>query len=802
MTNHWIDFKNTDCVMVCGSNIAENHPCSFKWIDKAMNREKDPAKLIVVDPRFTRTASRADIFAQHRPGTDVAFFGGLVNYAMENDLIQKEYVVNYTNASFLINPGYSFKDGLFSGYNEKDRKYDKSTWAYQTGPDGNWLRDATLQDPNCVFQLTKKHFSRYTPELVSKITGIPKDKFLEIAKTYCATAKPEKVGTLAYAMGLTQHTNGTQNIRCFALLQLLLGNTGCAGGGIMALRGESNVQGSTDEALLWHIIPAYMSIPSSQTTPTLAAYIESKLKGYGQGYWKNMPKFLISLLKSFWGDHATAENDFAFDLMPKVDNKNYSHIAMFEAMYAGDIKGLMCWGQNPSVGGPNANMENTAMDKLDWLVCMDLWETETSVFWKRPGAHTKDIKTEVFLLPAASSIEKEGTITNSGRWIQWRYKAIEPPGDVRTDAAALSQLGHKLKELYKADKGAPVPEALTELYWPYDEEEPDSDKILRELNGFTWADKKQVKNFTKLKDDGSTACANWLFSGVYPEEGNLSQRTINEDPSGLGLFPKWTFCWPVNRRIIYNRCSCDVAGKPWNSERDLVKWDGAQWVNNDVPDFGWKNSKTGAMIPPEKSAARPYIMLDEGVGRLFVKGMKDGPLPEHYEPLESPVDNQMSDQQNDPVIKIWDSKMDGYAEVGSTKYPIVCTTWRVTEQWQAGQMSRNSSWLCEMQPEVFVEMSTKLAEEKGIKNGDWVLVESVRGEVKAVAMVTERIQPLSINGKTVHVVGLPWHYGFVGLCKGGPEKRSYAANQLSPHVGDANTMIPEYKAFLVNVNKA
>jgi len=805
MTNHWNDLKNSDCFMVCGSNCAESHPIGVKWMEAAMNREKDPAPLIVVDPRFTRTASIADLYAQNRPGTDIVFFGGIVNYALENEeVLQEEYVLNYTNAPFLVKPGgYGFdpETGLFAGWNKDKKTYDKDTWKFQMGPDGKPLTDPTLENPDCVYQHLKKHYSRYTPEVVSRITGIPQDKFLEIAKTYCATGAPEKSGTLMYAMGLTQHTYGTQNIRTFALLQLLLGNTGMCGGGINALRGESNVQGSTDNALLWHIIPAYLPVPNSKTFPTLQEYNDKRVAAQGTSYWKNSPKFMNSLLKAFWGDNATADNEYGYEWFPKVkDGKNYSHIAAFEAMQQGDIKGMLAWGQNPAVAGPNGNMECSAMENLDWLVVVELWETETAAFWKRPGAKPGDIDTEVFLLPAASSIEKEGTVSNSGRWIQWRYKATPPPGDAMTDAHITSQLMMKLIELYKEDKGAPNREAIINLYWPYGEE-PVPDEILKELNGFTWPDNKLLKNFTALKDDGSTACGNWLFSGVYPEEGkNLAKaQTDNSDPG-----------WPVNRRIIYNRCSADPGGNPWNEDKALVKWDGTKWINNDVPDFAWKDAETGEMVPPDVSAANPYIMLNFGKGQLWALGLNEGPFPEHYEPVESLFANEMNGSQINPAIlnwmeKLWTAPMDKLVEYGSPdmeKYPIICSTWRVTEHWQAGMLSRNLPWLCEMQPEVFVEMSYDLADRKGIKGGDRVKLSSIRGEVEAVAIVTERVQVLEVNGEKTDVVGLPWHYGYTGYCIGGPKGKNYSANQLSPNVGDGNTMIPEYKAFLVNVEKA
>ncbi len=810
MTNHWVDIKNSDVIFVCGGNPAENHPIAFKWVTKA---QENGAKLIVVDPRFTRSASHADFFAHIRPGTDIAFFGGLINYVISNDLHHVDYVKAYTNATFLVDEEYSFKDGLFSGFDTKEKTYNQDSWAYQMDADGNVVTDETMSDPRCVFQIVKNHYSRYTPEVVSKVCGIPKSSFDEIAKLYATTGKAGKSGTLLYAMGLTQHTVGVQNIRAFTIIQQLLGNMGMPGGGVNALRGESNVQGSTDMALLFHIIPAYMPTPSAAKHPTLDKYKEATLKSAGSGYWKNTPKFMVSLLKAFWGDAATAANSFAYDYMPKIgkgfQGAGYSWIALFEAMYAGDIKGLMCWGQNPAISGPNSNLEMAAMDKLDWMVVADLWETDTSVFWKRPGAKPENIDTEVFLLPAAASYEKEGSITNSGRVLQWRWKGADPPGDAKHDLWILDQLYKEIKKLYEDASDAVVPEPIVNLNWDYGKDDPDVHIVAKEINGHTWADKKQVANFTKLKDDGSTACGNWIYSGFYPgpdkTDNKSASRDSADDPGGLGLYPKWGFAWPVNRRIIYNRCSADPEGKPWNPDKVLVEWDGSKWIRNDVPDFGWKNATTGAQVPPAKSAKSPFIMLDKGKSRMFVaKGQgarKDGPIPEHYEPIESPVKNELSSKQTNPAVKIWGADKDTLTKFGDKVCPIIATTYRVTEHWQAGSMSRNLPWLAELMPEMFVEISEELAERKKIENGEWVKVASARGEVMARAIVTNRIVGFEECAGKPELAGLPYHFGFNGYITGGPEKKNYAANQLSPHVGDANTMIPEYKAFLVDVRK-
>jgi formate dehydrogenase-N alpha subunit len=782
MTNHWIDIRNSDCIMIIGSNAAENHPISFRWVTRAM---ENGATLISVDPRFTRTSSKADIYAAIRSGTDIAFVGGIINYCLSKKLYNEEYVINYTNAAHLINPGYKFADGLFNGYDKDKRNYDKASWQYQVDEKDIPKRDPTLKDKNCVLNLMKEHYARYTPEMVSNITGCPQGDFLKVAEAYCATGKRNKVGTIMYAMGTTQHTNGTQNVRSYAVLQLLLGNIGLAGGGINALRGESNVQGSTDHCLLFHILPGYLGTPDVSHVD-LKTYLDKRtLKSNDPNsvnYWKNFPKFAVSLLKAFYGENAKKGNDFCYDYLPKMDG-NYSHISLFEKMYEGGIKGLFILGQNPAVGGPNARMEKKAMENLDWLVAADLWETETADFWHGPEADPKKIKTEVFLLPAASSVEKMGSITNSGRWAQWRYKAVEPPGDAKDDLYILNSVFTRLRALYKK-QGGKFADPILNSAWNYGEH-PDAEAVAKEINGYDLTTGKLLVNFTKLLDDGTTSSGNWLYSGSYTEDGNMMARRGKEDPTGIGLYPGWSWCWPVNRRIIYNRASCDTKGQPWDPKRAVIKWDGENWVG-DVPDYG----KT---TPPEKGVGA-FIMKPEGYARLFGMGLVDGPFPEHYEPLESPVKNLMSSTQNDPVIVQWGCAMDC---VGDAKaYPIVATTYRVSEHWQAGAMTRNIPWLVELMPDMFVEMSPSLAKAKGIKNGNIVKVVTARGEIQAYALVTERFKPFNLKGKMVEQIGMPWHYGYSGICCGA------TANDLTPNVGDANTMIPEFKAFLCDVEKA
>jgi len=798
MTNHWIDLRNADVIFTIGCNPAENHPISFKWIEQAID---NGAKLISVDPRFTRTSSKSDVYAQIRPGSDIAFLGGLINHALQHDLIHYDYVRDYTNASFIVQESFDFKDGMFCSFDDQEHTYDPKAWAYAVGGDGKPLRDRTLKDPRCVYQLLKKHFSRYDADTVCSITGTKKEDYLEVAELYCSTGRADRAGTILYAMGITQSTHGSQNVRAIAMLQLLLGNIGIAGGGVNALRGESNVQGSTDYALLYHILPGYLKSPEYNNVD-LKAYNEkwtpTTKDSKSANWWGNTPKYMTSLLKAWYGEHATAENDFCYDYLPKRMG-NYSYVKILEKMGKGEIEGLVCMGMNPAVGGPDSNSAREALGKLKWLVTADLWETETSIFWTRPGVDPKTIDTEVFMLPAASSIEKEGSISNSGRWAQWRYQAIKPVGESKSDLEIIDQFVRRLKALY-AQEGGALPEALTRLNWEYGHgHEPDVHLVAKEINGYFTKDvtikekdkvlefKKgdQVPGFKYLQADGSTVSGNWLYSGSYTQAGNQMARRDPVDPTGLGMFPKWSWCWPVNRRILYNRASVDVNGVPFNPERKVIAWDSAEkkW-KGDVPDGPW---------PPmanDKEGRYPFIMIPEGFGRLYAAVMKDGPFPEHYEPFESPAHNLLSPVQNNPVVQKPQN-----VTTDTAKYPYVGTTYRVTEHWQAGAMTRSLPWLVELVPDMFVEISETLASQKGIKNGDTVTVTSERGKISARALVTARLKPFHVDGKEIEQVGMPWHFGYAGLATGD------SGNVLTPTVGCANTGIPEYKAFLCNIEK-
>jgi formate dehydrogenase major subunit len=789
MTNHYIDFRNADVILNMGGNVAENHPVSFKWIQAAKDKG---AIFIHVDPRFTRTSTKADIFVRLRSGTDIAFLGGMIKYILDNNLYDEFYVKNYTNASLIVNPRYSFDDGLFSGYDPNKRAYDASTWALEKDEQGIPKRDMTLQNERCVFQLLKKHYARYTPEKVTQITGTPMDDLTKVYKTYVSTGTPDKAGTVLYAMGWTQHTVGVQNIRAMCIIQLLLGNMGIAGGGVNALRGESNVQGSTDHALLFHILPGYLPTPRAQWA-TLTDYNKTTPASKdprSANWWKNRPKYVASFLKSMYGDKATKENDFGYSWLPKLDpTQDASWLNLFDEMYKGTFTGFFAWGMNPACSGAHAGKVRQALTKLDWMVNVNVFDNETGEFWKGPEMNPKKIKTEVFQLPCAASMEKEGSISNSGRWMQWRYKAANPPGEGKPDGDIMYELFNKVRVLYEKDKGI-FPEPILNLKWEYETNGHfDIHKVAKEINGYDLTTGKLMASFANLKDDGTTSSGNWLYCASYTEAGNMAARRKKADPTGLGLYPEWSWCWPVNRRIIYNRASVDLDGNPRNPNKPLVRWAAAdkKWVG-DVPDGGWPPMGTEGFYP--------FIMKPDGVASIFGPGLKDGPFPEHYEPLECPIEkNLMSGQRINPVIKIFEGGPDTFATC-DPKYPFVCTTYRVTEHWQTGVLTRWLPWLIEAEPQVFCEISIELAKLRGIKNGDRVMVQSPRGKLEAAAIVTSRLKPFNIAGQTVHQIGVPWHFGWLYPKDGGE-----SANLLTPTIGDPNTMIPESKAFMANVSK-
>ena len=869
MTNGWIDIKNTDMMLIMGGNPAENHPCGFKWpIEAKLQRN---AKMIVVDPRFTRTAASADLFLQIRAGADIAFLGGLINYAIENGRIAHDYVVNYTNAAFIVKEGFKLPDdGLYSGFDPSTQIYDKSTWNYQEGgnmtghagteastgtagasagsaanlgyaaqgPAGvngagtaaskpaapailppNVAYDLSLQHPRSVFQLLKTQYSRYTPEMVERITGIPKDQFLKAADLFTSIRKDgdmTKAGTIIYAVGWTQHTFGTQIIRTAAMLQLLLGNVGRAGGGVNALRGHSNIQGATDMAGVFDILPGYLKMPNpddadfatflKRTTPTSSK--PGEWDSYN--YWSNTPKFAVSFLKAMYGDAAKKENDWAFHYLPKID-RNHAWTQIWDDMYAGHIKGMFAIGMNGVQIGPNTKKNIEALKKADWLVVGEIYPDETSEFWKAPGTtgdEMKKIQTTVYRLPCAGFAEKDGNFVNSARWLQWKNVALPPPGEARLDQDILAQVFLKVRELYQKE-GGKFPDPILNARWPYTQpRNPSLAEVAREINGQALADVtdpatgtvikagQQLPGFAFLRDDGSTLCGNWLYSGSWTEAGNMTARRGTEDPSGLGIYPNWAWSWPANRRVMYNRASCDPSGKPWDAERRQIWWNeaGGRWVGNDVPDFKVDSKPSDHM--------GPFIMNPEGIGRLFapLAAFAEGPFPEHYEPIESPLLNPLHPKQsNNPVVRRMKTDLDKFG-APDQGFTIVCTTYRLTEHYH--YWTKNNPMNVQLVPEPFVEIPHDLANDLGIKGGDKVKVTSARASYVAKAMVTQRIKPMLIDGKKTYQIGIPIHWGYRGIAEDEGITALTGVNLLSPTVVDPNAYTPEFKGFLVKLEKA
>jgi formate dehydrogenase major subunit len=802
MTNSWTDIRNTDLVVIMGGNAAEAHPCGFKWVTEA--KASRGAKLIVVDPRFTRSASVADFYAPIRQGTDIAFLLGVINHCILNDKIQWDYTKAFTNASYIVKDGFSYQDGLFTGYDESKRDYNRSTWEYELGPDGFVTVDDTLQNPRCVWNLLKKHVSIYTPEMVSRICGTPKDKFVKICEMIAETSSPTKTMTSMYALGWTQHSKGSQNIRAMAMLQLILGNIGVRGGGMNALRGHSNIQGLTDIGLMSNLIPGYLTIPTERE-PTFDTYMSTRgfkpLRPNQMSYWQNYKKFFVSFQKSMWGDAATADNNFAYDWLPKLDVPAYDVLRAFELMHEGKMNGYFCQGFNPLLSFPNRKKITAALSKLKFLVVMDPLQTETARYWQNHGEHNdvdpSKIQTEVFELPTTCFAEDTGSLVNSGRWLQWHWAGGTPPGEAKHDTWIMAQIYLRLKALYQKE-GGPVPEPIVNLDWRYkDPNEPSPDELAKELNGAALEDLmdpndptkvliakgKQLPGFAALRDDGKTNGACWIYSGSYTEAGNQMARRDTSDPDETGAYSKWTWSWPANRRILYNRASADINGKAWDPTRKLIEWDGSKWAGYDVPDIG-------PTMKPD--VVGPFIMNPEGSARLFTRGMmREGPFPTHYEPFESPVANAIAPKiRGNPASRVFKGDLEQFGD--AKEFPYAATSYRLTEHFHfwTKHVQINAS----LQPEFFVEISEQLAEEKKIKSGGWVRVWSKRGSVKAKAVVTKRIVPLICDGKPVHIVGIPLHWGFMGAARKG-----FGPNSLTPYVGDANIETPEYKAFLVDI---
>ena len=818
MTNGWTDIQNADVILTMGGNPAENHPVGFRFVMEA--KRNRGAKLVTVDPRFNRTAAVADQYCNLRAGTDIAFLGGMINYALSKNRIHEEYVKLYTNATFLVKDTYNFdeKTGLFSGWDPEKKAYtDKSSWAYDTDKDGFAKVDPTMQDPKTVFQHMKRFYARYTPEMVAKICGCKQEDFLKVADLVTSTYPADKVGTIMYALGWTHHSFSVQLIHTAAMLQLLLGNIGCAGGGLNALRGHSNIQGGTDCGMAYHNIPGYIAIQKADHA-TLKDYITAvspkPLRPNQYNFWSNSDRFIVSQLKAYYGAKADKTNEFGYNWHPKLPAgaapgtyQNWSWAYIFDNMFNGKMEGMISFGMNPVNNGPHSHKVIDALAKLKWLVVAENFETETAAFWKDEitgldGTKPSDVKTEVFMLPAADFAEKDGAFVNSGRWMQWKWKAVDPPGEAKADQEIIGKIFLKVRELY-AKEGGKLPDPIMNLNWWYtNQAKPSLDEVAKEINGWALDDLKdekdpktiavkkgsQLAKFLEARADGSTLSGNWLYIGSYTDAGNLMMRRNNADPSGMARHSEWGFSWPANRRIMYNRASADAAGKPWDATRPVIKWNGEKWVG-DVPDYKPDS-------PPEFGMG-PFIMLPEGVARLFVPGQfAEGPWSEFYEPMESPVANALhpTGQKSNPAVKQFKTKHDvlGTAD----KYPIVATTYRLTEHFH--YWTKNNQYNVELQPEFFVEISEQLAAEKGIKNGEMVKVSSARGTIAGKAMVTKRIKPLVMDGKTYHQIGFPIHWGFLG--KG--EQHGSMANLVTPPIVDPNSFAPEYKGFLVTLEKA
>ena len=865
-TNFQQDLANSDCILFMGSNMAEAHPVGFRWPMKARQRG---AKLIHVDPRFSRTSAMCDLHVAIRPGSDIAFLGGIINYILTNEKWFKEYVLAYTNASNIIHEGFQDTEdlgGIFSGLDAAKGAYDarQGRWSYEQeseeleqeagvgheqsaaglGVHGYALmgagssmqqrtpevagtaaeqpaRDPTLQHPRCVMQLLRKHFARYTPEFVAGVCGCRAEQMVEVAEPLCQNSGRDRTTALVYALGWTQHSTGVQMIRAAGIIQLLLGNVGRPGGGIMAMRGHVTIQGSTDLATLSDLLPGYLAQPvGGPKNATLAEYLKNET--LPTGYWANKNKFMVSLLKAWYGDAARPENEFGYQWLPRLDG-DYSQLPFFNQMADGEVKGYFLFGQNPAGGGPNARLHRAGLRRLKWLVVLDWFQHESATFWKDdPTAPpSTEIGTEVFFFPAASITEKEGSFTNTQRLLQWHDKALDPEGDCRSDLWFVYNLGKRLKRLY-ADSTDPRDEPIRQLTWDYDYEEPpvladgsvsriegepDANRVLQEINGFKTNESdprtgkpKLLSDFSELKDDGSTACGCWIYCGVFPEYGRnrARERNLGSNP----LQPEWGFAWPRNRRIMYNRASADPQGKPWSQRKKYIWWDEQQrrWVGFDEPDFEPNKPPDyrrppGAMGMDAIGGADPFIMKPDGHGWLFAPtGVKDGPLPTHYEPIESPLSNRLYPQHPvSPVVRTFPGPLNVIAATPETQFPIVATTFRITEHYLSGPMSRFNSWLNELQPAMFIEMGPQLAAERGIENGAWVTVTSPRGQVEARALVTARMKPLIIDGRQVHQVGIPFHWGYAGEVVGS------VANDLTSLVADPNVSMHEAKAFVCEV---
>jgi len=807
MTNHWADIANADVILSMGGNSAEAHPVGFRWVMRA--KERNNAILISIDPRYNRTTAVSDYHAWIRTGTDIVFLGGLISYLIENNLYAHEYVLEYTDASLIVAEGFGFEDGLFTGYDPASKTYDRQTWNFELDESGFVRVDTTLQHPRCVFQLMRQQYSRYTLEQVENICGMPAEKVTQLWDLIAQTAAPDKTLTILYALGWTQHTIGSQMIRSGAMVQLLLGNMGMPGGGVNALRGHSNIQGLTDIGLLSNLLPGYLNLPSANLQ-TYADYMRTRIKPpliEGEvSYWKFYERFFVSLMKDWYGDVATAENDWCYDWLPKLSVPTYDVLYAVNDMTLGKMTGAFCQGFNILAAFPDKAKVMDGLSKLKYFVIMDPLAVETGEFWKNFGEYhdvdSSKIGTEVFRLPTTCFAEDDGSITNSSRWLQWHDRCVPGPGESMTDTEILGEVMLRLKHLYQEEGGA-FPDPILNLTWNYDiPSYPKAEELAKEYNGRALADltddKGQIirrkgellKDFSELRDDGSTACGCWIYSGAWTEEGNMMARRDNSDPYGTGNTLGWAWAWPMNRRILYNRASARPDGTPWAPNKAFIWWDGERWTGADVPDF--------PLTSPPSQGVGPFILTQTGGGHFFAaEWLNEGPFPEHYEPMESPIDRNPMNPNNayafhNPIVRVFEEDRDSF---GSNKdFPYAATTYRLTEHFHYWTTHARLNAIA--QPEKFVEISEVLANELGITVGERVKVTSHRGFITAIAVVTKRLVPLEIDGRTVHQIGIPIHWGFKGVAK-----KAYLTNTLTPFVGDGNTQTPEFKSFLVKVEK-
>jgi len=839
-TDYQQDLQNSDVITIMGSNMAECHPVGFQWVMEARERG---ARVFHIDPRFTRTSATATDYIRIRAGSDIAFLGGVVNYILEHGLWFDEYVRHYTNAPVIIDEGFRDTedgDGLFSGWDPEQGAYDNATWQYAGmqahgaagqpeqgfkvkgeaaghGGHGGGLRhgeppeeDETLQHPRCVFQILKRHYARYTPDFVAETCGCSQEQFLDYCRAVTAASGRERTGAFCYAVGWTQHTVGVQYIRAAAIVQQLLGNMGRPGGGIVALRGHASIQGSTDIPTLYNILPGYLPMPHTEYYGSFDEFVDANTSP--TGWWGHFRAYWVSLMKAYFGEHATEENEWLFKRLPRIDDDNSVYWTTLQ-MLDGKVKGYLIAGENPAVGNSHSKLHRLALAKLDWLVVRDVVEIESASFWydspeiESGELRTDEIPTEVFFLPAAAHTEKDGSFTNTQRLLQWHRQATEPLQDARSDLWFYFHLGRTIKQRLAASQ-EPRDELVKALRWDYpthsQTREPDAEAVLQEISGREIATGAFLDGYPKLKDDGSTLCGCWIYSGVFKDGINqAARRKPRWEQDDFAL--EWAWAWPANRRILYNRASADPEGRPWSERKKLVWWDAQEqkWTGLDTPDF--QETKPPSYVPPDDAKSEdaiagdhPFVMQADGRSWLFVpQGLEDGPLPTHYEPHESPFDNGLYGQRSNPARQTFPRPENPYnpadGEPGAERFPYVATTYRLTEHHTAGGMTRTVPYLSELQPEMFVEVDPELARKEGLVHGGWATVFSSRASIEARVLVTDRMRPVCVQGRETHQIGLPYHWGTRGLVTGD------SANDLSPLVLDPNVHIQEVKAFTVGI---